>query len=92
MESRVPEAVTDNLMRHRFELAVDGETAFLVYKRTDDTLTLIHTEVPVALRGHHLGQSLVEAALQSAREAGLSVIAECPFVQWYMRTHPAPSD
>jgi hypothetical protein len=60
-------SVTDNQPAHRFELSVNGETAFLVYERTADTLTLIHTEVPAELRGHHLGDALVEAALQSAR-------------------------
>ena len=82
-------SVRDNTAESRFELFVDGETAFLVYKRTSDTLTLIHTEVPPALRGHHLGDALVEAALQSARSAGLRVVAVCPFAKEYMRKHPA---
>ena len=83
-------SVMDNSTRNRFEISVNGETAFLVYDRTDDALTLIHTEVPTALRGHHLGDTLVEAALQSARSAGLRIIAVCPFVRAYMRKHSAP--
>jgi uncharacterized protein len=67
---------------------VNGETAFLVYERTADALTLIHTEVPPALRGHHLGEALVEAALQAGRAAGLRIVAVCPFVRAYMRNHP----
>ena len=81
-------SVTDNRTKNRFELAVNGDTAFLVYERTDDSLTLIHTEVPVAFRGHHVGQTLVEAALEAARSAGLRVVAVCPFVRAYMRKHP----
>lgn len=83
-------AVVDNTMRNRFELSVDGATAFLLYERTDDALTLVHTEVPELLRGRHLGETLVAAALQSARSAGLRIVAVCPFVRAYMRKHPAP--
>jgi len=82
-------SVTDDQPSHRFKLSVNGETAFLVYDRTANTLTLIHTEVPAALRGHHLGDALVEAALQSARSAGLRVVAICPFAKAYIRRHPA---
>jgi predicted GNAT family acetyltransferase len=81
--------VTDNRALSRFELAMDGETAFLQYERTDRTLTLIHTEVPPAFRGRHIGERLVEAALQAARTAGLSVVAVCPFVGAYLRKHLA---
>jgi len=82
-------SVTDDRARHRFELALDGGTAFLLYERTDDALRLIHTEVPAHLRGHHVGETLVEAALQSARSSGLRIVAVCPFVMAYMRKHPA---
>jgi predicted GNAT family acetyltransferase len=80
-------SVTDNRMKSRFELFVNGETAFLAYERTDNALTLIHTEVPAALRGLHFGEALVEAALRSAHSAGLRIIAVCPFVRAYMRRH-----
>jgi predicted GNAT family acetyltransferase len=83
-------SVTDNRATSRFELSVNGETAFLLYERTDDTLTLIHTEVPAAMRGLHVGDALVEAALGDARSAGLRIVALCPFVRAYMRKHPAP--
>jgi uncharacterized protein len=83
-------SVTDNSTKNRFEISVNGETAFLAYERTDDALTLIHTEVPPAFRGSHLGNTLVEAALQSAHSAGLRIIAVCPFVRAYMRRHARP--
>jgi uncharacterized protein len=50
-------------------------------------LTLIHTEVPEALRGRHLGDELVEAALAAGHSAGLRIVAVCPFVQAYLRKH-----
>jgi predicted GNAT family acetyltransferase len=81
--------VVDNRASNRFEVTVDGNTAFLLYERAPGAMTLIHTEVPPALRGRHLGERLVEAALESARTAGLRIIAVCPFARAYMRRHPA---
>jgi len=78
-------AVSDNRALSRFERTVDGQTAFLVYERTPSALTLIHTEVPEALRGRHLGDALVEAALAAGHSAGLRIVAVCPFVQAYLR-------
>ena len=83
-------SVRDNTAHNQFEIALEGGTAFLKYERTDRALTLIHTEVPPALRGHHLGERLVEAALQAGRSAGLAIVAVCPFVKTYMRKHPQP--
>ena len=45
------EAFRDNAAQSRFELAVDGHTAFVVYRKTPDTITLVHTEVPPELGG-----------------------------------------
>jgi predicted GNAT family acetyltransferase len=80
--------VSDNRALSRFELIVDGHTAFLAYDRTTDSLTLIHTEVPPELRGRHLGETLVEAALDIARSEGLRVSVVCPFARAYLRRHP----
>ena len=80
-------AVSDNHALNRFEVTVDGHTAFLAYERTHDALTLVHTEVPDALRGRHVGDHLVEAALEAGRSAGLRIVAVCPFVRAYMRKH-----
>jgi hypothetical protein len=78
-------AVEDNPQASRLELIVDGNTAFLVYERTADTLTLVHTEVPPALRGQHIGDRLVEAALERGHRSGLRIVALCPFARAYLR-------
>src|SRR5215216_6840679 len=79
--------VVDNRDRQRFEVTVDGATAFLVYERTYDELTLVHTDVPESLRGRHIGDALVQAALDAGRSAGLRIVAVCPFVRSYLRKH-----
>src|SRR5262245_18353588 len=80
--------VTDNAAQSRFELDVDGHVAFLEYERTPNTLTLIHTEVPVEIRGRHIADRLVEAALAIGRSEGRRLVVICPFARAYVRRHP----
>ena len=82
------EQVIDNAAAERFELQVDGQTAFLKYERANGALALIHTEVPEALRGRHIGERLVKSALDAARVDGLRIVPICPFVRAYLRKHP----
>ena len=82
--------VVDNQAHKRFELTIDGRVAYLVYERTHDTLTLVHTEVPEQLRGRRIGETLVKAALEAGRAEGLRMIVVCPFARAYLRRHPAP--
>ena len=83
--------VIDNPSLKRFELPIDGQTAFLTYERTPDSLSLLHTEVPVAYRGRRYGETLVKAAIERARADGLRIVAVCPFVRAYLRKHPPTS-
>lgn len=80
--------VVDNRDASQFEVHVDGQTAFLRYKRTPSALTLIHTEVPESLRGQHLGDLLAKAGIEAARAEGLNLVVVCPFVRAYLRKHP----
>lgn len=80
-------SVVDNPSRSRFEMLVEGETAFLVYKRDRLGLTLVHTEVPEHLRRRGFGGALVKAAIDSGRSEGLRIIAECAFAKAYLRKH-----
>ena len=78
-------SVSDNRAAARFELVTDGQLSFLTYRRTPTTLTLVHTEVPEALRGRGVGSTLVEKALDAGRREGLRTIVECPFAKAYVR-------
>jgi predicted GNAT family acetyltransferase len=80
--------VVDNPGANRLEITVEGQTAFLAYVRTQDSFTLIHTEVPVSLRGRHFGDALVRAGLRLGRSQGLRIVVQCPFAKAYMRKHP----
>jgi uncharacterized protein len=83
--------VTDNGALHRLELALDGQIALLQYQRRGDAFVIVHTEVPPPLRGRHLGERLVRAALDTARAEGLRPVVLCPFARTYLRRHPEPA-
>ena len=76
--------VVNNETARRFEVTVDGHTGFLQYARSDGRIELLHTEVPPELGGRGIGGTLAKAALEHARQAGLRVIATCPFVKKYI--------
>ena len=84
-------SVIDNRDAQQFQLVVDDHTAFLSYERTPNSLVLVHTEVPPALRGRHLGDALAKAAIDAAHAAKLRVVAVCPFVKAYLQKHPSSS-
>jgi uncharacterized protein len=80
--------VTHNEAKGQFEIALGGEKAVLQYHRTQQHITLIHTEVPVPSRGRGLANQLVRAALDYAHFNQLKVVAVCPFVKAYLAKHP----
>jgi hypothetical protein len=83
------EAVTvaDRPERHRYEIAIGDQVAYLDYRKRPDHVVLVHTEVPVALRNRGLGGVLARHALDEARRAGLGVIVKCPFLTTWVKRH-----
>ena len=73
---------------HRFSVAVDGQTGYVEYERTDDVMVITHTIVPSAIGGRGIAGDLVQAALAHAREAGLKVDPRCSYADAWMRRHP----
>jgi uncharacterized protein len=84
--------VIDDVRRHRFEVVVDGEVAFINYKVEGDRLILVHTEVPKALSGRGLGTALVRSALNEARRRGQRIVPECEFVFAFIQRNPEFKD
>ncbi|HTQ83651.1 MAG TPA: GNAT family N-acetyltransferase [Pseudolabrys sp.] len=85
-------AIRDNPARHRFEMALDGGTAFATYGRDGGVLTIMHTEVPAAINGRGHGSALVKGVLDIARAQGLKVVPVCPFVKAFIGRHPEYAD
>jgi predicted GNAT family acetyltransferase len=86
-EQSMPDQVTDNRAEHEFELEVDGHRAIAAYQLEGDTIVFTHTLVPKKLEGRGVGSRLIRGALDAARDRGLNVIPQCPFVKAYIERH-----
>jgi predicted GNAT family acetyltransferase len=80
--------VTHNEATQRFEAHVNGQSAFLTYRRLNGTIIFDHTEVPPPLERHGLAGKLVRTALEYASSTGLKVVPLCLYVASYIRKHP----
>lgn len=77
-----------NELMHRFELQIEGKTAFLAYQaQGPDVLAFTHTFVPPELRGRNLAAILTRHALEDARSQGKKVAPLCSYVATYMERH-----
>jgi predicted GNAT family acetyltransferase len=84
--------VQDNPEANRFELTVDGATAFSTYRRSPGVVTFIHTEVPKSLEGKGVGSKLARGALEIVRQRGEKVVPRCSFIRGYIEKHPEFQD
>ncbi|MEY8038952.1 GNAT family N-acetyltransferase [Saccharopolyspora cebuensis] len=81
--------IFDNTEAQRFELhAGDQRVGLADYRPQGGALALVHTEVDPRHGGHGYGSALVRAALDSARDRGLSVLPHCSFVRDWIGAHP----
>ena len=85
-------AVRDNKTLGRFELNVEGATAFANYRVTPQAIVITHTETPRALRGRGIASELIKGSLDLIRADGHKVIAGCGFVVDYLYKHPEYAD
>ena len=74
-----------NELMQRFELNIDGKTAFLEYHAQGaEVLAFTHTFVPPELRGRNLAAILTKYALEDARRLGKKVVPICSYVAVFM--------
>ena len=84
--------VRNNTALSRYELDINGETAFANYRFAPGKVIITHTETPPALRGRGIASTLVQGALEHIRADGLKVVAGCGFVVDYLDKHPEFAD
>jgi len=84
--------VRNNTALSRYELDVDGVTAFANYRLTPNAVVITHTETPRALRGRGIASKLMQGTLQQIRADGQKVVAGCGFVVDYLDKHPEFAD
>lgn len=80
--------VVDNKEKNRFETEIDGHQAIIEYSVLPNVLTLEHIEVDKQLSGRGVASELTESVLLEIELRGLKVIAECPFINSYIKNHP----
>ena len=85
-------AIRDNPTAQRFETVVDGQLAVLDYRRDGDTIVFTHAGVPPPIEGRGIAAAITRYALESAREQGLRVVAQCSYVAAYLRRHTEFAD
>jgi predicted GNAT family acetyltransferase len=86
------ETVQDNTDEQRFEMKIEGQTAYVYYVPAPGIITLTHTDVPLVMSGKGVASRLIKGALELLRARGSKVKAECPFVRGYLEKHPEFSD
>lgn len=79
--------VKNNTEAERFELTLEGKTAFVQYRIMGRRIIFIHTEVPPEFKGMGIGNRLAQVALEYAKAEGYEVEALCPFIAAYIRKH-----
>lgn len=80
--------VVKNEEAKKFQLTVDGYTAFIDYKERNQVITLIHTESPEELAGRGVATALIEKTLTYLEENVYTLVPLCPLVFAYIKRHP----
>ena len=76
-----------------FYIDEDGEwIAELTYIRNNGVMTIDHTEIDEKLRGEGIGQDMVKAAVEYARESGLKINPVCPYAKKVIERTPEFQD
>ena len=74
--------------RQQYYFDLDEGRPHIDYKRKDDRIYLVHTEVPTTLEGKGIGSALVRLTLEDIELKKLQLVPLCPFVAAYIERHP----
>lgn len=80
--------VTDNKEKERFEVELEGATAFIDYSEQNGVVAMTHTEVPPNFEGKGVGSQLVKGALDIVKNENKRMRPLCTFVAAYIKRHP----
>lgn len=79
--------VVNDRVNQRFVLGSGAEEAELVYRLNGRRLVLVHTGVPDVLSGQGIGGRLVGAAIERARDEGLTIVPVCSYARGWLERH-----
>jgi uncharacterized protein len=80
--------VSDEPGESRFAIRLGDElVGIAAYHRRPGEIDFTHTEIDPSFEGRGLGGRLIAAALDAARDEGLTVRPFCPFVRGFIDEH-----
>lgn len=89
----MPDFVTENIRKSRFELTENGHTAYADYVRdAKGVLSIKYVFAPEALRGKGTAGRLMEGMVQMARAEGLKLYPICGYASSWLRRRPEYHD
>ncbi len=77
-----------NEPKHNFELWIDGMRSFIDYNIKDDTVLLLHTEVPKEQEGRGIAAALVEKTFVHLEQRNQKIAPICQYVKSFLQRHP----
>jgi len=80
-------ALIKNDAENKFQMTVDGHTAFILFKERENIISLIHTESPDELAGRGVATAIIEKTLQYLDENNYTLVPLCPLVYAYIKRH-----
>ena len=84
-----PIVVVHEPQQQRFCVRLEGQEAWLEYRREGPMIDLYHIYVPEAFRGRGIAERLCQAAFEYAQQERLTVIPSCPYISGtFLRRHP----
>jgi predicted GNAT family acetyltransferase len=86
------ETIRDNSERQRYELDIDGQTVFAIYRRDGNTVHIRHVEAPLPLRGTGVADRLMHGITAKARAENLKLVPLCGYARAWLRRHREYAD
>jgi predicted GNAT family acetyltransferase len=83
-----PYTIVNNEKELQFEIALEGEKAYLSYRFYKKDIAFMHTTVPKALEGRGIASALAREAFRYAAARHKKVMVYCPFVAGFVKNHP----
>lgn len=78
----------DNKANHHFELWSNGDHAFIDYVQKNNTIFLIHTEVPERLQGTGMAEAIVRKTLAYLETQHQKIVPYCVYIKAFLKRHP----
>lgn len=82
--------VQHNADKNEFSICMGEECAVIQYSKSNNTLDLLHTEVPVVFRGQGVAALLAKEAFEYVRQNNLKMKLSCDYLQKYFRENETP--